>query len=105
MPHSVPSIAIVDDDRPVLKALKRLLHRRGFDAITYESAQVFLDALPRSTSDCLIVDLQMPDMNGLDLHQTLVRRGIRIPTIIITAHGGEGARDRCIAAGVRQYLN
>jgi FixJ family two-component response regulator len=87
MAEASPSIAIVDDDPAVLKALSRLLRSHAFRARTYESGQQFLAALPADLPDCLIVDLQMPAMNGLELQQHLVSNGIEIPTILITAHG------------------
>jgi FixJ family two-component response regulator len=99
-----PWIAIVDDDRSVLKALTRLLRTRGFQAKNYGSAREFLAALPEGLPECLIVDLQMPEKSGLELHQHLRLKGIDIPTIIITAHDEGGARQRCEAAGTAGYL-
>jgi CheY-like chemotaxis protein len=98
------SVAIVDDDPPVLKAVRRFLCGRGFETRTYESGREFLDALPEARPDCLVVDLQMPGMTGLELHQHLRRKGVDIPTIAISAHAGEDARERCVAAGVRTLL-
>jgi FixJ family two-component response regulator len=98
-------IAIVDDDPSVLKALSRLLRTRAIHAKAYASAQEFLAALPDGLPECLVVDLQMPEMTGLDLLQHLSRRGIRIPTIIITAHGDSGVRERCEAAGAVAFLS
>jgi len=89
-----PSIAIVDDDPAVLKALSRLLRSHAFRARTYGSGQEFLAALPAGLPDCLIVDLQMPEMNGLELQQHLVSNGIRIPTILITAYDDVALRDQ-----------
>ena len=97
-------IAIVDDDPAVLKALTRLLRVHALHAKTYKSAQEFLAALPDGPPECLIVDMQMPQMTGLELHQHLTRQDIRIPTIIITAHGGVGIRERCATAGVIAFL-
>lgn len=99
------SIAIVDDDPPVLKSLKRFLHGRGFDVTTYQSAHEFLAATADGFPDCLIVDLQMPGMTGLELHQHLRRIGTRIPTIVITAHGGGDLEQRCLAAGACAFLS
>ena len=82
-----PWIAIVDDDPAVLRALSRLLRSRALRVKTFESGQEFLAALPDSLPECLIVDFQMPEMNGLELQQHLVRNGIAIPAILITAHG------------------
>jgi FixJ family two-component response regulator len=98
----------VDDDPSVLKALARLLRTRAIDARTYESARDFLDSLPEEASDawpeCLILDLQMPDMNGLQLQRHLKQSGIRIPTIVITAHSEDNMRELCIMAGADAYL-
>jgi FixJ family two-component response regulator len=104
MPGAAPWIAVVDDDPSVLKALARLLRIRSFGARTYGSALEFLAILPGETPDCLIVDLQMSGMSGLELHQYLTGRGIEIPTIIITAHDEGGARQRCESAGTAGYL-
>ena len=86
MAEASPWIAIVDDDPAVLKALSRLLRSRAFRARTFESGQDFLAALPAGLPVCLVVDLQMPEMNGLELQRHLISNGIRIPTILITAH-------------------
>ena len=74
----------MDDDPSVLKALARLLRARAFEARTYGSAREFLSALHEGLPECLIVDLQMPDMTGLELQRHLTRSGLRIPTIVIT---------------------
>ena len=98
-------IAIVDDDPSVLKALARLLRTRAFEARTYTSAREFLSALHEGLPECLSVDLQMPDMTGLELQRHLTRRGLRIPTIVITAHNEAGARERCESAGASAFLS
>lgn len=105
MAEAAPWIAIVDDDPSVLKALTRLLRARGFDARTYASAREFLAALPDWVPKCLILDLQMPEMTGLELLHHLTRQGTRIPTIVITAHGDIRMRQRCEAAGVVAFLS
>ena len=86
MAEKSPWIAIVDDDPAVLRALSRLLRSRAFLVTTYGSGQEFLAALPDGLPACLIVDFQMPEMNGMELHQHLISNGISIPTILITAH-------------------
>ena len=98
-------IAIVDDDHSVLKALSRLLRTHACHAKTYESAQVFLEALPAGLPECLVVDWQMPEMNGLELLAHLRRRGMQVPTIIISAHGDAGARQRCLSAGALAFFS
>jgi len=97
-------IAIVDDDPSVLKALSRLLGAHGLRAKTYRSARLFLASLADELPNCLILDLQMPEMTGLELQQALAREGIRIPTIIITAHDEPGMREQCKAAGAIAFL-
>jgi FixJ family two-component response regulator len=104
MANNPRSIAIVDDDPSVLKALARLLGAHSFATKTYLSAPQFLAALPEALPDCLIADLQMPEMTGLELQLTLARRGVQIPTIIITAHDEAGMRERCKSAGAVAYL-
>jgi FixJ family two-component response regulator len=103
-----PWIAIVDDDPSVLKALARLLMVRAMQVKTYESARDFLVSLsggvPDELPECLIVDLQMPEMSGLDLQHHLNRAGIRIPTIVITANREAEMREQCEAAGAETYL-
>jgi FixJ family two-component response regulator len=104
MPRTLHNVAIIDDDPAVLKALARLLRTRSFTVVTFQSGQQFLASLPEPLPDCLILDLQMPGMTGLEIQQDLARKGIRIPTIIITAHDEAGIRERCKSAGAIAYL-
>jgi FixJ family two-component response regulator len=97
-------VAIVDDDTAVRKALSRLLAAAAIPAQCYGSAREFLDSLASGAPQCLIVDLQMPEMTGLELQSELCRLGARIPTIVITAHNESGLRERCLAAGAATYL-
>jgi len=97
-------VAIVDDDPSVRKALSLLLNASSFEADTYGSAAEFLQSLRDGKPECLIVDLQMPDMTGLELQHHLVRDGINIPTIAITAHNEFGAMERCRSAGAKAFL-
>jgi FixJ family two-component response regulator len=97
-------VAIVDDDASVRKALARLLRVFAIRSQTYGSAREFLDSLPSGVPECLIVDLHMPEMTGLELQGELVRTGARIPTIVITAHNETGYREQCRAAGATAYL-
>lgn len=94
----------MDDDPSVLKALARLLRTRAIEARTFASAQDLLASLSDELPECLIVDLQMPEMNGLELQRHLNHAGIRIPTIIITAHSESDMRERCLAAGAETLL-
>ena len=104
MPTASPRIAIVDDDPSVLKALARLLSTRALIATTFQSGKKFLASLEDEVPDCLILDLQMPEMTGLELHQDLGRRGVQIPTIIITARNEAEMREQCASAGAIAFL-
>jgi FixJ family two-component response regulator len=97
-------IAVVDDDPSVRKALARLLRASDLDADAYGSAEHFLESLRTSAPDCLVLDLQMPGMNGLALQRELVRSGIRVPVVVTTGHDEPGMEARCAAAGAGAYL-
>jgi FixJ family two-component response regulator len=97
-------VAIVEDDAGVRKALARLLDASSFQTEIFGSAREFLASLADHRPDCLVADLQMPEMSGLGLHAHLTDAGLAIPTVIITAHNGDGVRERCAAAGAQAYL-
>lgn len=99
-----PHVAIVDDDESVRKALARLLAANSYKIETYGSAQEFLTSLRTRTPDCLVLDLHMPEVSGLDLQRHLSSIGVDIPIIIITAHNEIGLRERCAAAGAAAFL-
>jgi len=98
------AVAVVDDDASVRKALMRLLRASSYTVETFESAGAFLASLKQRIPDCLVADLQMPSMDGLELRISLNRAGIAIPTIIISAHDAPGSRERCGTAGAEAYL-
>jgi FixJ family two-component response regulator len=97
-------IAVVDDDHSVRKALCRLLRSVDLEVDSYGSGREFLDALKDTLPDCLVLDLRMPDMNGLELKRHLADKGIQVPTVIITGHDEPGMHAECMAAGVSRYL-
>jgi FixJ family two-component response regulator len=97
-------VAVVDDDPSVRKALQRLLRASDHDADAFGSAQDFLNSLPATIPDCLVLDLQMPGLNGLTLQRELARAGRHLPTVIITGHDEPGMQARCLAAGAGAYL-
>jgi FixJ family two-component response regulator len=99
-----PLIAIVDDDEAVGNALQRMLQSHGFAADVFASAEHFLSGSQSRGASCLILDVRMPGMTGLALHEYLVTKGRRIPTILITACPTRGERRRAIASGVSSYL-
>jgi|SRR5579884_633620 len=97
-------ISIVDDDQPVRDALQRMLQSHGFATLGFGSAEQFLASGASGGVACLILDVRMPGMTGIALHDHLVAQGCRIPTILITACPTIGERRRAIAAGAVSYL-
>jgi FixJ family two-component response regulator len=97
-------ISVVDDDESVREAMKGLMKSLGFAAESFPSAEDFLRSPCQHRTACLIADVQMPRMSGLDLHRQLVAAGQRIPTILITAYPDERVRAQALQAGVVCYL-
>ena len=97
-------VALVDDDASVRKALARLLSASSFEIATFGSAREFLKALKTYKPECLVVDLNMPDITGFDLQRHLLGAGIHIPTIVITAYNGPGVRERCESTGAAAFM-
>jgi FixJ family two-component response regulator len=97
-------IAIVDDDTSVRRALARLIGAYSFNVQTYQSGRDFLDSLKTYAHSCLIVDLQMEDMTGLELMHRLACMGLRIPTIVVTARDEPGVQHRCEISGAVAFL-
>jgi FixJ family two-component response regulator len=99
-----PLIAIVDDDKSIRNATQDLLKAAGFSTVTFEDAESFLGSAIRASAACLLADMRMPGMSGLELYRELVASGINIPTIIITAHPDVRMQARARAAGIMWYL-
>jgi FixJ family two-component response regulator len=99
-----PLISIIDDDEPVRTALQRILASHGWASLVFTSAEQFLASDQPARAACLIVDVRMPGMSGLQLHQHLVAAGYHIPTIVITGCPTPADRDAALAAGVISYL-
>jgi FixJ family two-component response regulator len=99
-----PLIAVVDDDRSIRNATQDLLKAAGFDAATFPTAMTFLDSPIRANVACLVADMRMPGMTGLELHEHLAASGRGIPTVIITAHVEEIPRERARLAGITCLL-
>ena len=97
-------IAIVDDDHSVREALTSLVRSLGYVAMPLECAEDLLNSKHRRSVVCVIADLHMPGMTGLELHDRLVASGEPIPTILITAFPDERSRERALKAGVIGYL-
>ena len=97
-------VSIVDDDESLRRSLRNLLRSVGFRVATFESAEAFLESANRESAGCLVLDLRMPGMSGLDLLKHLASTGWRNPTIVLTAHGGDAARRRAMRAGAVAFF-
>lgn len=86
-PHRKPTVLVVDDDSGVRNAMRSLLKSVGLDSLLFPSAQDFLGAYQPSQPGCLVLDIRMPGMSGLELQQELNLRGAVIPVIFMTGHG------------------
>ena len=96
---SEPLIAVIDDDEPFRTALVESLYSVGYRARGFASAEEFFAASGESSCDCVITDVHMPGMSGLDLQRLLVARDRRVPVIMITARGDPGLEARAAASG------
>lgn len=97
-------VVIVDDDELVRESLNGLMKEAGFPALTFASAEEFLNSGKQEYTACLIADIRMPGMSGLDLQSRLNRDNLRIPIIFITAQGDEKMRMQALRAGAVEFL-
>src|SRR5262249_22571052 len=97
-------VVIVDDDESVRKALQGLMKAAGLSAQAFASAEEFLDSGQQDHTVCLITDIRMPGMSGLDLMAKLNAEHRRIPTILITAHGDTNMRMQALRKGAVEFL-
>jgi FixJ family two-component response regulator len=98
-------VSVVDDDESLRRALRNLLGSVGFRVETFASAEAFLESAHQGQTGCLVLDLRMPGMNGLDLLNHLSVAGSRIPAVILTAHGDDEARRRSLQSGAVAFLS
>ena len=103
--HGKPRIAVVDDDESVRQGLANLISSVGYEAELYASAEEFLASPEAGGAACLVLDLRMPGMSGLELQRRLAAHSGGPPVIIITAHGDDEARAEALAAGAVAFLN
>jgi FixJ family two-component response regulator len=97
-------VCVVDDDDSLLRALRRLLDATGFRVETFPSAEAFLGSRHRAGADCLVLDVHLGGLSGLDLQEQLATSGVRTPVVIITAHDDAPTRERARRAGAIEYL-
>jgi two-component system, LuxR family, response regulator FixJ len=101
---SAPTVQIVDDDQSFLTATSRLLRASGFAVKTFSSASEFLAQLDTDAPGCVVADLQMPGMNGLDLQSALARSRNPVPILFLTGHGDIPSTVRAMRGGAVDFL-
>jgi FixJ family two-component response regulator len=107
MPEPLQSnavIAIVDDDPSVRKGLERLIRSLGWQAETFASAQEFLDRPRTEAPSCIVLDLQLPGLSGLDLQKRMSETGLETPIVFLTGHGNIPASVKAMKAGAVEFL-
>ena len=104
MTTKIPLISIVDDDDTVRAATESLVRSLGFETRTFASAELFLQSSSLQATRCLILDVQMPNMSGIELQERLSELGFEIPIMFITAFPDEAVRQRAMEAGAVAFL-
>jgi len=99
-----PLVAIVDDDESHRRATQSLLRAAGLSTAVFADAESFLRSAIRASAACLVADLRMPGMSGLELYQALAASGDGIPTVLITAYADDDTRQRARNAGITCFL-
>jgi FixJ family two-component response regulator len=103
--RSMDLISIVDDDESTRESTKGLVRSLGYQATSFASAEEFLQSDSLNSTACLITDVQMPGLSGIDLQRGLIAQGVKMPTIFITAFPEEETRARAMKAGALGYLS
>jgi FixJ family two-component response regulator len=97
-------IVVVEDDASMNRAIERILRAGGFAAITFASAEAALEAEAATAADCLVLDIHLPGMSGLELYRRLAQGGAEVPAIFITAHDAPAVREMAEGMGASGYL-
>jgi FixJ family two-component response regulator len=97
-------ISLIEDDEPFRESMQKLMRALGYSVEAFSSATKFLGSTILPNTDCLVSDVNMPGMTGLELHRHLVEAGYAIPTILVTAYPDEADRRRAVNDGVVCYL-
>jgi FixJ family two-component response regulator len=102
--NALPHLFIIDDDDSVRRSLSRLVKAAGFSSQAFSSAQEFLEKVSPDTEGCLILDVRMPGMSGLDLQDYLIAKKSTLPIIFISAIDSSQEKERAMKAGARGFL-
>jgi FixJ family two-component response regulator len=103
-PAAVPTVFIIDDDRGMRQAVQDLVESVGLRAESFATGQEFLGRQPTSDPSCLVLDVRLPQMSGLDFQRRLTEIGMQIPIIFITAHGDVPMSVRALKSGAAEFL-
>jgi FixJ family two-component response regulator len=104
MPPTIPTVVVVDDDISVRESLELLIQNEGWQPALFESAQDFLTRLPTVVASCLILDVNLPDLSGLDIQQRITDAKFSTPIIFITGYGDIPTSVRAMKAGAAEFL-
>jgi RNA polymerase sigma factor (sigma-70 family) len=104
MQHASHVIHVVDDDSSFRSAIARLLNAAGYGVALYETSQQLLDKPPTRLSDCILLDVQLPDLSGLQLQDRLSKLGNRLPIVFLSGHADVPTSVRAIKAGAEDFL-
>lgn len=99
-----PRVFVVDDDPSVLKAMERVLDAAGLDVAAFDSARAFLEAYDEDVEGCLVLDVKMPGMDGLELQDVLAAHGCTLPIVFLTGHGDIPMCARAMQHGAADFL-
>jgi two-component system response regulator FixJ len=98
------AVHVIDDDEAVRRSLALLLFSEGYAVRTYPSAEHFLDAMPETMGGCVVVDVRMPGMDGLQLQEHLNAHGVHLPVVVVTGHADITLAVRAMKAGARDFI-
>jgi FixJ family two-component response regulator len=102
--NETPLISIVDDDEPIRDAINELVSSLGYETVKFASAEEFLNSNRLDRTSCLITDVRMPGLSGIDLQRHLIGQGRTVPIIFVTALTDERTRTRALSAGAIGFL-
>jgi FixJ family two-component response regulator len=104
MPQSTLVVAAVDDDRRIRESVQSVLESAGYEAVTFESAEAFLDSGVLSNVTCVLADVRLPGIDGIELQRRIRRRRPTLPIIFMTAHDDEDIRQRALRDGAVAFM-
>lgn len=104
MPQSTLVVAAVDDDRRIRESVQSVLESAGYEAVTFESAEAFLDSGVLSNVMCVLADVRLPGIDGIELQRRIRRRRPTLPIIFMTAHDDEDIRQRALRDGAVAFM-